>query len=96
MLFTLDTTNVTAFLLCICCESMRLEIGLVGKIFDAPTCLQAVMTQSWLKHIWLTTQSFDINIHLGIQQVLPLWLGDIEIMRAFLQHGYWNLRSSAL
>jgi len=67
---------------------MQLELSLAGEIFDAPTCLQVVVTQSWLKHIWLTGKSFDISMHLGIQHILPLWLGDIELMRIFLQHGY--------
>jgi len=91
MLCTPDTTDVTAFLLCTCCESMQLEIGLAaGKLFDTPSCLQVVVTCSWLKHIWLTAQSFDITVHLGIQHILPLWSGNINIMRAFLQHGYWK------
>jgi len=70
--------------------SFACAASLAGKILDAPTCLQAVVTQSWLKHISLTVQSFDISVHLGVQHALPLQIGDIELMRVFLQHGYWK------
>jgi len=90
LLCTPDSTDVSAFLLCTCCESMQLKLGLAGELFDAPTCFQVVVTQSWLKQIWLTTQSLNISIHLGIQQLLPPYVGNIEIMHVFLQGGYRN------
>jgi len=57
-----DTTNVTAFLLRSCSELMRLKLGWAGELFDTPICLQAMVTLSWLKHVWLTLQPLDIRI----------------------------------
>jgi len=82
-----DGANVTAFLLHTCSESMRLELGWVGELFDAPIILQNAITPSWIKHIWLTSQSSDICIHMGIF-CLPPRQDNIEIMRLFLQHSF--------
>ncbi len=80
-----DPTDVTAFLLRSCSELMRLELGWAGELFAAPICLEAMVTPSWLKHVWLTVQSLDISIHTG-SGCPPPRQGDIEIMRLFLQH----------
>ncbi len=90
MFYALDPLDVTAFLICTCCESMHLELGLAGKLFDAPLVLWEVVTQSWIKHLWLTLQSLDIRIHTGIQDVMPPRVGNIEVMQLFLQHGHWS------
>jgi len=82
-----DVEDVTAFLLQTCSESMGLELGQVGESFDAPTSLQDAVTSLWLKHVWLTTQSFDIHIHTGLVCTPPCQ-GDIELMRLFLQQGF--------
>jgi len=82
-----NRANVTAFLLHTCSESMRLELGWVGELFDAPIILQNAITPSWIKHVWVTLQSLDIRIHTGIF-CLPPRQGDIEIMWLFLQHGF--------
>jgi len=66
-----DPTDVMAFLLCTCCESMHLKVGLASKLFDAPLTLQDVVTPSWIKQIWLTLQSLDIGLHLGILLPMP-------------------------
>jgi len=66
-----DLVDVTAFLLQTCGESMQLELGWVGELFDAPVSLHQAVTPLWIKHIWLTTQSFDIHIHTGILCVPP-------------------------
>jgi len=62
-------------------------IGLASELFDAPVCLQQAVTTSWLKHVWLTSNSFDICIHTGVY-LPPPQQGDLEIMRLFLQNGY--------
>jgi len=82
-----DPPDITAFLLRTCGKLMHLELGWAGELFDAPVCLQQAVTTSWLKHIWLTTNSFDIRIHTGVF-LPPHRQGDIEIMRLFLQNGY--------
>jgi len=76
-----------AFLLQTCGKSMCLKLGWAGELLDAPVCLQQVVTPSWLKHVWLTTQSLDICIHTGAA-LSPPRQGDLKIMRLFLQHGY--------
>jgi len=63
------------------------QTGWAGKLFNTPICLQQAVTTSWLKHIWLMTQSFIIHIHTGFI-LPPTQHGDIEVMRLFLQHGY--------
>jgi len=82
-----DLSDITAFLLQTCGKLMHLELGWASELFDAPVCLQQAVTTSWLKHIWLTTNSFDIRIHTGVF-LPPHRQGDIEIMRLFLQNGY--------
>jgi len=82
-----NVDNVTAFLLHTCSKSMRLELGWAGEVFDAPIIIQHAITPSWIKHVWLTSRSLDICIHMGIF-CLPPRQGDIEIMRLFLQHGF--------
>jgi len=82
-----DMTDVTAFLLQSCSELMCLELGWAGELFDAPICLQAMVTSSWLKHVWLTLQPLDIRITTGLGCPPPRQ-GDVEITRLFLQHGF--------
>jgi len=82
-----NVANATAFLLCTCSKSMRLELSWAGEVFDAPIILQHVITPSWIKHVWLTSQSLNIHIHMGIF-CLPPRQGNIEIMQLFLQHGF--------
>ncbi len=66
---------------------MLLELGWASELFDAPVCLQQVVTMSWLKHIWLISNSFNICMHTGVF-LPPPWQGDLELMRLFLQNGY--------
>jgi len=82
-----DLSDITAFLLRTCGKLMHLELGWASELFDAPVCLQQVVTTSWLKHVWLTSNSCDIHIHTGAF-LPPHWQGDIKIMRLFLQNGY--------
>jgi len=82
-----DPTDVTAFLLRSCRDFMHIKLGWAGELLDAPPCLQHLVTSSWLKHIWLTLNSFNIHIHTGVY-LSPPQQGDLEIMRLFLQNGY--------
>jgi len=84
-----DMEDVTAFLLRTCSESMRLELGWAGELFDVPTSLQHAVTTSWLKHVWLTSQSLDIRIQTSLVCPPPRQ-GDIELMWLFLQQGFRN------
>jgi len=51
--FSNQPQDLTGFLLRATGELMRLELGVQGQLFEAPTILQDVVMESWLKHTWL-------------------------------------------
>ncbi len=64
--FSNQPQDLTGFLLRTMGESMRLELGLCGQLFEAPTILQDVITDSWMKHTWLATRQADIHVQINI------------------------------
>jgi len=67
---------------------MRLELGLRGQLFEVPTILQDVITDSWMKHTWLSTRQANIHVQIEIPDFPLSRQGDKELIRSFLQHGF--------
>jgi len=80
--------NTTAFLLCTCGEYMRLEVGLTGELFQIPSLLCDLITDSWIKHMWQTLLNLNIILHSGFPDITSPCHGNIKLMRLFLTHGF--------
>jgi len=94
--FSNQPQDLTGFLLRATGESMRLELGLCGQLFEAPTILQDVITDSWMEHMWLATWQADIHIQIEIPDFTLSRHGDKELVRSFLQHGFRQPQLGAL
>jgi len=88
MKFSNQPQDLTGFLLRATGESMRLELGLCGQLFEAPTILQDVITDSWMKHMWLATWHVDIHVQINIPDFPLNRHGDKELVCSFLQHSF--------
>ncbi len=86
--FSNQPQDLTGFLLRTTGESMRLELGLSGQLFEAPTILQDVITDSWMKHMWLATRNANIHVQIDIPDFPLNRHGNKELVRSFLQHGF--------
>ncbi len=64
--FSNQAQDLTGFLLRASGETMRLELGWTGQLFEAPLILQELITESWLKHTWLATREADLHIMIDI------------------------------
>ena len=58
--------DLTGFLLQATGKAMRLEMGLTGQLFEAPLILADVLTDTWMKHIWMATQQANIHLMMDI------------------------------
>jgi len=94
--FSNQPQDLTGFLLRATGESMRLEIGLSGSLFKAPLILQDLITDSWMKHTWITTRKANIQVQADIPDFQLNRYGDKELVRAFLQNGFRQPQLAAL
>ncbi len=88
--------DLTGFLLRATGESMRLELGLRGALFEAPLILQDLITDSWMKHTWIATRQANILVQAEIPDFPFNRYGDKELVRAFLQSGFRQPQLGAL
>jgi len=72
--------NPTRFLLHATGEAMHLEMGYCGELLVAPLVLAANITQSWLKHVWVSTQELEVNVQTDFADIPLKRQGDIELM----------------
>jgi len=86
--FSNQPQDLTGFLLCATGESMRLKLGLCRQLFEALTILQDVITNLWMKHMWLATQQVDIHLQINIPDFPLNRHGAKELVLIFLQHGF--------
>ncbi len=94
--FSHQAQDLMGFLLRASGETMRLELGWTGQLFEAPLILQELITDSWLKHTWLATREADIHLMINIPDFPLQCHGDQEIVHAFLQHGFRQPQLGAL
>jgi len=69
-------------------EAMRLELGYNGELLAAPLVLAENVTNSWIKHVWTSTQERAITVSTNFSDIPIRRKGDIEIMRLFVQEGW--------
>jgi len=70
-------------------EAFRLELGIVGQLFDVLAVLALVTMDSWIKACWLNLVQNNIHITSDIPEIeMPSCWGDVELMRAFARAGY--------
>jgi len=83
-----DQQDPTGFLLHTTGEAMQLEVGYNGEFLAAPLILANNVTNSWLKHIWLSTQEVDVLVLTAFADIPLQRYGDIELMRLFVHTGW--------
>jgi len=67
----LDTTQFLCKIPLVYCfwaneEAFKLEAGMQGEIMDLPLVLEANLTESWLKHLWLQRAGLWIRVYTDI------------------------------
>jgi len=85
-----DREDPTSHLLHMTSEVMRLEMGYCSELLMAPLILAANVTNSWLKHMWTSTQDCQVTLMTDFADCPLQRQGDIELMRLFVQTG-WKL-----
>jgi len=79
--------DLTGSLLHATAESMRLETGYIGELLSVPLILADNVTNSWLKHVWQSTQAVAISISTDFAEIPIQRHGDQAIMRLFMRSG---------
>jgi len=69
-------------------EAMQLETGLGIEPLQTPGIFEPLITNTWLKLLWLNCLHYQIVIQTDLQLAHPSWVNDIELMHVFAQHGY--------
>jgi len=82
------SSDQTRILLHALMELMKLETGLVGEPWTAPGIFAPLVTDTWLKRLWLDCLRHQIEIHTDLPQILPPRIQDAELIRTFIDHGY--------
>jgi len=85
---SLRMDETTRILIRALAEAMQLEMGLAGKVMETPGVFKPVITDTWLKWLWLDCLCYDLHIQMDIQKLQPNCSNDMELMQAFIQHGY--------
>jgi len=75
---------------------MWLELGIQGQLFEAPTLLQEVVMELWLKHTWLATRQNNIHLIMDIPDFPLQQHGNKELVHTFLQHSVCQPQLEAL
>ncbi len=78
----------TGFLLRALAEVMQLETGIAGELLKTPGIFAPLVTDTWLKRVWLDCLRYQIKIQTDLPLIQPRRLHDIEIMRVFTNYGY--------
>ncbi len=82
-----DKDDPTGLLLHATGEAMRLELGYGGELLTAPLILAENVTNSWIKHVWQSTQECEVTLSTDFADIPLQRYGDIELMRLFIQNG---------
>jgi len=91
-----DVTDPTGSLLHVTGEAMRLKVGYIGELLAAPLILFENIANSWMKHVWISTQAAGITVLTAFLQILLQRHGDMEIMHLFVQSGWKQLELQIL
>ncbi len=77
-------------------QAMKLEMGLVGRVLMTPGLFEPLVTDTWLKWLWLDCLQFGLQIQTDLPELMPNHLHDVELMQVFAQHGFRSQDLSAL
>jgi len=91
-----DKDDLTGSLLHAMGEAMQLKVGYNRELLAAPLILSKNVTNSWIKHVWISTQEAAITISTDFLEIPPQRHGDTEIMRPFIQTGWKQLELQTL
>jgi len=83
-----NPTDQTGLLLHALAEAMQLETGLAGELLQTPGIFEPLVTDTWLKWLWLDCLRYQITIQTDLPLIPPHRLQDIELMRVFTTYGY--------
>jgi len=81
-------TDHTGLLLRAVAEAMQLETGIVGELLQTSGIFAPLVTDTWLKRLWLDCLRYHIEIQTDLPTIPPRRLQDIELMRVFTNNGY--------
>jgi len=68
--------------------SAKLETGLLGELFSTPLIFRDLMTDTWIKQLWVDCVHYGIEIFTNKMDFPVPCSGDIELMRLFVEHGH--------
>ncbi len=78
----------TGILLRALTKAMQFETGLAIEPLQTPGIFEPLITNTWLKCLWLDCLHYQIVIQTDLSLAQPHWVHDIELMCIFAQHGY--------
>jgi len=81
-----QTTDTMGVLIWAIMESMKLETGLSGELFNTPLIFWDLMTETWIKQLWVDCIHYGIKIFTNIMDFPVPHSGDIELMRLFVEN----------
>ncbi len=77
--FSNQLQDLASFLLQAMGETMCLETGLTGRLFEAPLILQELVTDTWMKQTWIATSNANIHLTIDIPDFPFTRHGDIKL-----------------
>jgi len=75
-----NSEDITGSLIRFNAEALRLELGMTGQVFEAPTALGPGITDLWLKASWLNMVTHQISLKSDIPDFPVPREGDQELM----------------
>jgi len=85
--YSINKSDLTGFLMHMTAEAMRLELGINGELLAAPIILQDHVTNSWIKHVWVSTQECGVTLLTDFADYTPQRVGDVSLMQLFIKSG---------
>jgi len=83
-----QTADTSGVLIQAIMESMKLKMGLLGELFQTPLIFQDLMTDTWIKWLWVDCIHYGIEIFTNIMDFMVPHSSNIELMRLFVENGY--------
>jgi len=83
-----NCTDPTGILLQALAKAMQLETGIAGELLQTPGIFEPLITDTWLKRLWLDCLRYQITVQTDLPQLTPRRLQDIELMQVFVTYGY--------
>jgi len=81
--YGLQAKDVTGSLIRYMAEAFRLELGIMGQVFNARVALAPIVTELWIKACWLNMAHHNIHITTNIPNFMVPRAGDSKLMIAF-------------